>query len=109
MGDFDGYRMPPLLPSHGDPEFCDDPSHKSPVRLIQREDDVEEVVRERLEIYKNETLPILDFYKERDNTVIVDFETKKGKADYPQVKALLVEAYGDELLHTSSDEEEILV
>ena len=26
--DFAGYRMPPLLPSHGNPEFCDDPSHK---------------------------------------------------------------------------------
>lgn len=55
-------------------------------------------MRERLEIYKNETLPILDFYKSKPNTVIVDFETKKGKKDYPQVKYLLLEAFGDRLL-----------
>ena len=72
-------------------------------------DDREEIVRERLSIYKEETLPILDFYKSRDDTVIVDFETKRGKADYPQVKSLLIEAFGDDLLRVSSDEEELTV
>lgn len=102
--DFAGYRMPPLLPN-GHPDFCDDPSHKEPVKLIQREDDREEIVRERLKIYKEETLPILDFYKSRPETVIVDFETKRGKADYPIVKQLLMESFGDDLLLDSSDSE----
>ena len=101
--DFSGYRMPPLLPSHGDPEFCDNHEHPEPVRLVQREDDREEIVRERLKIYKEETLPILDFYKSRDDTVIVDFETKKGKADYPIVKQILLEAFGEDMLKDGSD------
>ena len=66
------------------------------------------MVRERLAIYKSETLPILDYYKAQDKTVIVDFETKRGKADYPQVKGILSEGF-DELALTSSDEEEELV
>lgn len=74
--DFSGYRMPPLLPKGDDPTVCDNASHSHPVKLVQRADDKEEIVRERLEIYKNETLPILDFYKSREETVIVDFETK---------------------------------
>lgn len=105
--DFAGYRMPPLLPN-GDPDFCDNATCHD-VRLVQREDDKEEIVRERLQIYKDETLPILDFYKSRDDTVIVDFETKKGKADYPQVKSLLIEAFGEDLLRVSSDEDEMVL
>ena len=101
--DFSGYRMPPLLPSHGDPEFCDNADHAEPVRLVQREDDREDIVRERLKIYKEETLPILDFYKSRDDTVIVDFETKKGKADYPIVQQILLEAFGEDMLRSRSD------
>ena len=81
----DGYVMAPLLPKGPDPTVCDNISHSSPVKLIQREDDREDIVLERLEIYKQKTLPIIDFYKSQSNTVIVDFEVKKGKKDYPQI------------------------
>jgi adenylate kinase len=33
--------------------------------LYQREDDRPEAVKERIQVYRNETLPVLDFYRER--------------------------------------------
>ena len=38
-------------------------------RLIQREDDREEVVKKRLEIFKKETLPLLEYYKGKVITI----------------------------------------
>lgn len=37
-----------------------------------REDDDEEVIRERLRVYRQQTEPVLDFYRERDLVVDVD-------------------------------------
>ena len=82
-----GYEMAPLLPA-GDPEFCDDPSHQ-PTKLIQRDDDREEVILERLELYRSETLPILEFYQEHEHTQVINFEAKRGVDDYPILKSLL--------------------
>lgn len=33
--------------------------------LIQREDDKEEVIRKRLEVYHNQTVPLIDYYKDK--------------------------------------------
>lgn len=40
--------------------------------LYQREDDTEEVVRNRLEVYEAQTAPLVDFYRERDLLVTVE-------------------------------------
>ena len=40
--------------------------------LIQREDDTEEVIRKRLEIYTRQTLPVADSYRERGILVEID-------------------------------------
>ena len=40
--------------------------------LIQRPDDTEEVIRERLRVYREQTLPIADAYKERGLLVTVE-------------------------------------
>lgn len=56
-----GYHMAPLLPKGDDPTLCDNDEH-GPIKLITRDDDKEEVIRERLELYKEQTLPLLDFY-----------------------------------------------
>ena len=66
-----------------------------PVKLVMREDDTEDIIRKRLELYKEETLPILDFYKNHTNTKVIDFEAKKGKGDYPTVESLLSNALKD--------------
>ena len=60
-----GYHMEPLLPKGEDPTICDgDHGHDNPVKLVTRPDDREDVIKERLEIYKEQTLPILEFYKD---------------------------------------------
>ncbi len=40
--------------------------------LVQREDDTEQVIRERLKIYETRTRPVLDAYRERGILVEVD-------------------------------------
>ncbi len=41
-------------------------------RLIQRDDDREEVVRERLRVYREQTAPLIDYYGERGILRVVD-------------------------------------
>ncbi|NJR58259.1 MAG: adenylate kinase [Cyanobacteria bacterium CRU_2_1] len=43
-------------------------------RLLSRgrKDDMEEVVRHRLEVYRQQTAPLIDFYHDRDQLVTVD-------------------------------------
>ena len=49
-------------------EICD--RCKSP--LVQREDDKEEVVRNRLRVYREQTAPLIDYYRQRDILVSLD-------------------------------------
>ena len=42
--------------------------------LIQREDDNEETISNRLEVYRENTEPLIDFYRKRDRLVTVDAE-----------------------------------
>ena len=41
-------------------------------KVVQREDDTEEAVMRRLELYEEETVPIVDFYRDLDKLVVVD-------------------------------------
>lgn len=67
--------MPPLKPKlHG---VCDKCSGK----LFQRADDEESIVRNRLEVYKRETFPLLEFYRKRGNLQV--WNVKKGLGDVP--------------------------
>lgn len=42
--------------------------------LIQREDDNEETIGNRLDVYRRNTEPVIDFYRERDKLTTVDAE-----------------------------------
>jgi adenylate kinase len=42
--------------------------------LIQREDDTEEVIKHRLGVYKNDTLPVVDYYRKQGILIEVDGE-----------------------------------
>lgn len=70
--DRDGYFMKALLPEK-DHQNCDD---CVTVPLVVRDDDKENIIAERMEIYKEKTEPILDFYKQREDTLVIDFEAK---------------------------------
>lgn len=71
------YVMPPLLPKQ--PDICD----KCSGALVQRSDDTEQVVRDRLNIYDNETLPLVDYYSKQGK--LIKFEVKKGIEDVPRL------------------------
>lgn len=73
--------MPPLLPKvEGKCDTCSGP-------LVQRRDDTEEVVRRRLEIYQQETKPLLDYYAKQG--VLLEFNVKRGIEDTPQLIKML--------------------
>jgi adenylate kinase len=55
-------------------------------RVVQREDDTDEAVMRRLELYEKETVPIIDFYRKLGKLVVVD-----GTGDSDDVFARLVE------------------
>lgn len=41
-------------------------------KLIQRSDDREEVIKERLKVYKEETLPLIDYYRSKGILKVID-------------------------------------
>lgn len=79
-----GYDMDPLLPKKN-PKKCDECNGD----LMQREDDKESIIRDRLEVYKKYTLPLLDYYQKQN--ILIRFEPKKGKKDYPILKEIIID------------------
>lgn len=57
--------------------------------LIQREDDNEETVGKRLEVYEKQTAPLIDHYKSKGKLIDVD-----GDGDIDSVFAAIVERLG---------------
>ncbi len=51
-------------------EICDDCGTK----LIQRDDDREEVVRNRFKVYNEMTAPLIDYYKKKGTLIEIDAE-----------------------------------
>ena len=86
----DGYDLPPILPKGTDPTICDvEECATRGTKLVTRADDNEEVVKQRIAVYMKETLPILKFYRENTDTIVIDFEAKKGISDFPKVQDLI--------------------
>jgi adenylate kinase len=56
--------------------------------LVQRDDDREEVVRKRLEVYRRQTQPLIEFYQERG--IIYKLDAGKGVEElFEEVKGLV--------------------
>jgi adenylate kinase len=58
------------------------------VKLIQREDDKEEVVRKRLEVYRKQTAELIDFYEKEDKLIRLD-ALKSIEELYEEIKKAL--------------------
>jgi adenylate kinase len=41
-------------------------------KVVQRDDDTEEAISRRLELYDKETVPVLDYYRDRARLAVVD-------------------------------------
>lgn len=67
--------------------FDPPPDDIDPSELVQRPDDTEEVVRNRLDVYRRDTAPLEAFYRERDLVRAVD---AVGEVDTITERALAV-------------------
>ena len=54
------------------------------VEVIQRDDDREEVIRKRLEVYRKQTAPLVEYYKNKGNLVVID-ATKSPEEVYNEL------------------------
>jgi adenylate kinase len=68
---------------------CDDDGGK----VVHRPDDTEEAVMRRLELYEKETAPIVDYYRDKDQLLVVD-----GVGDGDEVFDRIVDAVESRLL-----------
>ena len=67
---YNTHTMPPQKAG-----ICDDCGEK----LLQRDDDKEETVKERLETYRRQTKPLIEYYQKRKLVVPVDNSGKPGE------------------------------
>ena len=59
--------------------------------LIQREDDKPETVKDRLEIYRSQTLPLIDFYSERAQRENLNYLKISGTGSPVDVSDLILD------------------
>lgn len=64
---------------------CDDTGEK----LVHRDDDKEQVVRERLDAYRKQTAPVIEYYRGRADLAVIEID---GNRSADQVTEALVEA-----------------
>lgn len=76
-----------FMPPKND-ELCDDCETK----LIQRDDDTESVVRQRLDNYKRQTEPVIRYYRERSRAKVIEVD---GNPAPDKVTEALTSAVGE--------------
>ena len=54
--------------------------------MIQRADDTETIVKQRLDIYNQQTAPLIEYYKKQN--ILRTFDIKKGMGDLPDLVKL---------------------
>ena len=62
--------------------------------LMQRDDDQEETVRERLSVYHDQTAPLVDFYKRLAEQDAVQYHTIAGSGPTESIRDVIFEALG---------------
>ncbi len=87
-GRISGRRMCACGESYHISTYKEDTCAKCGGKLYQRADDNEETVKNRLEVYRSQTAPLIDFYAARNKLVTVD-GNKSIDAVYEDVKKVL--------------------
>jgi adenylate kinase len=64
-------NMPPRVPGIDD---------ETGEKLVHRDDDREDVVRSRLEVYRRQTAPVVEYYRTRAKLPVLEFDSS-GRAD----------------------------
>jgi len=76
--------------NHDESKGATHPCGKCGGELYQRPDDVPETVQKRLEVYFRDTMPLIEYYKQRGTLVEVD-----GNGDAEDIALRIVRAIGD--------------
>jgi adenylate kinase len=63
--------------------------------LVQRDDDKEDTIRHRLKVYRDQTLPLVDFYRKRASMSSVRYERVSGIGSVEEIKRAVMNALGD--------------
>ncbi|WP_029523398.1 adenylate kinase [Persephonella sp. KM09-Lau-8] len=58
------------------------------VEVIQRDDDKEEVIKKRLEVYHSQTAPLIEYYKNQNKLLVID-ATKSPDEVYKELLSVL--------------------
>ncbi|WP_029520166.1 adenylate kinase [Persephonella sp. IF05-L8] len=58
------------------------------VEVIQRDDDKEEVIKKRLEVYHSQTAPLIEYYKNQNKLLVID-ATKSTDEVYKELLSVL--------------------
>jgi adenylate kinase len=58
--------------------------------LVQREDDQEQTVRDRLRVYHEQTHPLVEFYQTRAKNSLLNFHTVDGMGDVQQIRMRII-------------------
>lgn len=73
FGPNEEYRMPPISPKQEG--ICD----KCGGNLVSRSDETEEIIRNRLEVYKQQTQPLIDYYRQKNLLTDVEVTGPPGE------------------------------
>jgi len=63
--------------------------------LVQREDDQEATIRNRLEVYHSQTAPLIDFYNSLEGEAAPAYHRVEGIGDVDAIKAQILQALSD--------------
>ncbi|WP_457639622.1 adenylate kinase [Persephonella sp.] len=58
------------------------------VEVIQRDDDKEEVIKKRLEVYHSQTAPLIDYYRKQNKLIVID-ATKSPDEVYTELLSVV--------------------
>ncbi len=58
------------------------------VEVIQRDDDMEEVIKKRLEVYHSQTAPLIEYYRKQNKLLVID-ATKSPDEVYKQLLSVV--------------------
>ena len=58
--------------------------------LIQRDDDLEETIRERLSVYREQTEPLVEFYKQKSLDSNLNYHSIDGQGSTEQISGLVL-------------------
>lgn len=62
--------------------------------LIQRDDDKEETVNERLSVYREQTEPLVEFYKAKSSSSDLSYHAINGSGETQQIRDMIFEILG---------------